>query len=110
MQRRHISDQFVVLERGCLMAAVEVRIPPQIARELGAQRWESIDADTVAGMVEALDLRYPGIAAQLLTPEGTPRAWINIFIDERDIRSLDGMATKLRPDLKVYIVPAIGGG
>lgn len=92
------------------MAAVEVRIPPQIAREFGAQRWEPVDADTVAGMIAALDAHHPGIAAHLLTPDGEIRGWINIFIDERDIRSLDRMATKLRPGLKVYIVPAIGGG
>lgn len=92
------------------MAAVEVRIPPQIARQFGAQRWEAVNADTVAGMFDTLDARYPGIAAQLLEPDGQLRAWINVFIDERDIRSLDGMATTLRPGLKVYIVPAIAGG
>ncbi len=92
------------------MAAVEVRIPPQIAREFGAQRWEPVNADTVREMIDGLDARYPGIAAHLLTPDGELRAWINVFIDERDIRSLDGLATTLRPRLKVYIVPAIAGG
>ena len=92
------------------MATVEVRIPPQIAREFGAQRWELVDADTVAGMVAALDARFPGLGAQMLQPDGEIRGWINVFIDERDIRSLDGMATKLGPGLRVIIVPAIAGG
>ena len=79
------------------MAAVEVRIPPQIAREFGAQRWEPVDADTVGEMIDALDARYPGMAAHLLTSDGELRGWINVFIDERDIRSLDGMATSCGP-------------
>lgn len=92
------------------MAAVEVRIPPQIGRLFGAQRWEPVEASTVAEMVAALDARFPGIAGQLVEPDGEMRRWINVFIDERDIRSLDGMATRLRPGLKIYIVPAISGG
>lgn len=92
------------------MTPVEVRIPPQLARQFNAQRWEPVDAGTVAGLIGALDVRFPGMAAQLLDSDGRLRGWINIFIDERDIRSLDGMQTKLRPGLKIYIVPAIAGG
>lgn len=92
------------------MAAVEVRIPPQIAREFGAQRWEAVEAETVAGILATLDARFPGIREQLVEANGELRGWINIFIDERDIRSLDGLATRLRPGLKIYVVPAIGGG
>lgn len=100
----------VTTARDQFVTTVEVRIPPQIARQFGAQRWESVEADTVAAMTAALDGRFPGMAAQLLEPDGRLRGWINIFIDERDVRSLDGMETRLRSGLKVYIVPAIAGG
>lgn len=92
------------------MAAVEVRIPPQLGREFGAQRWETVDAATVGGLIAALEARFPGLGAQLTEPDGQVRGWINIFIDEREVRSLDGLATPLRAGAKVYIVPALGGG
>ncbi len=92
------------------MIGVVVRIPPQLGRDYGAQRWETVAAETVGEMIAALDARFPGIAARLTERDGRVSSWINIFIDERDIRSLDGLATALQPGQKIYIVPAVSGG
>ena len=90
--------------------AVTVRIPAQIGQVFGAQRWEQIEADTVAALIVALDARFPGLGERLTEPGGQPRRWINIFVDGADIRALEHMATPLPPGAEVYIVPAVAGG
>ena len=90
--------------------AVSVRIPPQIGRVYGAQSWERVEADSVAALIQALDARFPGLGERLTEPGGHMRRWINVFVDGEDIQALAGMATPLRPDAEVYIVPAVAGG
>ena len=90
--------------------AVSVRIPPQIGRVFGAQGWEQVEASSVAGLITALDARFPGLGERLTEPDGRLRRWINIFVDGDDIRSLAGMDTRLRSGSEVYIVPSVAGG
>lgn len=90
--------------------AVRVRIPVQIGHVFGTQLWETLDADSVREVIVALDQRFPGLGERLTEPGGRLRRWINIFVDGEDIQALQGMATPLRPDAEVYIVPAVAGG
>jgi molybdopterin synthase sulfur carrier subunit len=89
---------------------VSVRIPPQLGRVFGATTWEQIEAETVSGLIVALNAHFPGLGERLTEPHGEMRRWINVFVDGEDIRVLAGMSTALRPDAEVYIVPAVAGG
>lgn len=91
-------------------ARVSVRIPAQIRRLYGAQAREEVEAGTVAELVRALDRRYPGMGERLMEPQGQMRRWVNLYVDNEDIRSLQGVATALRPGCEVVIVPAVAGG
>jgi molybdopterin synthase sulfur carrier subunit len=90
--------------------SVLVRIPAQIRRLYGAQAREELEADTVAAMIAALDARYPGMRERLTEPDGQLRRWVNVFVDGRDIRTQEGLATPLQPGAEVYIVPSVAGG
>lgn len=98
------------------MSTVSIRIPSQLARLYGTESWEQVEAVTVAEAIAALDDRFPGLAERLTEPESggsgsrTVRRWINIFVDERDVRSLQGLQTPLRPGQDVFIVPSVAGG
>lgn len=97
-------------DEGCQMAVVSVRIPGQLARLYGTQRWEEVEATTVGEAIQALEARFPGIAARLVEPDGRVRRWINIFVDEWDIRNLQELDTPLLPGTQVFIVPSVAGG
>lgn len=58
----------------------------------------------------ALEARFPGIAAHLVEPDGRVRRWINVFVDERDIRNVQELETPLPLGAQVYLVPSMAGG
>jgi molybdopterin synthase sulfur carrier subunit len=90
--------------------AVSVRIPAQIRRLYGAQSWEPVEADTVGAVISALETRFPGMGERLTEPDGQLRRWVNVFVDGRDVHTLQGLDTPLGPGAKVYIVPSVAGG
>jgi molybdopterin synthase sulfur carrier subunit len=92
------------------MNLVSIRMPSQLARLYHTQRWEEVEATTVGEAIQVLEARFPGIAARLIEPDGRVRRWINIFVDEWDIRNLQELETPLLPGTQVYIVPSVAGG
>ncbi|MDR7415373.1 MAG: MoaD/ThiS family protein [Armatimonadota bacterium] len=75
----------------------------------GADRVE-VEAKTVREALEILKAQFPQLAAQLLTPDGQVHPSINLFVDEEDIRGLQGLETPLRPGQELTILPALSGG
>ena len=67
-------------------------------------------ADSVAAAIAAIGSENDGFAARILMPEGDVRPLVNIFVDKNDIRTLDGLNTRLRDGAVVAIIPAIAGG
>lgn len=90
--------------------SVTVRIPTQL-RELSAGASEvELDGATVADVLAALDAQHAGFAGRLFDGDGALRRFVNVFVDEEDIRFLDGVDTALRGGETVSIVPAVAGG
>jgi molybdopterin converting factor small subunit len=89
---------------------VNVRIPAQIRRLYGAPAHATVAATDVRGVVQALDSLYPGMGERLTEPGGHLRRWVNVFVDNEDIRELAGVETPLRAGCEVVIVPSIAGG
>ncbi len=89
---------------------IQVRIPAQIRRLYGASAHTSVAATDVRAMVDALDLLYPGMGERLMEPNGHMRRWVNVYVDNEDIRDLAGVDTPLRAGCEVIIVPSIAGG
>jgi len=87
-----------------------VRIPTQL-RELSGGRSEvTVDGDTVAEVLEALDSAHPGFRGRLFDDAGKLRRFVNVFVADEDVRFLDGVDTKVADGQTVSIVPAVAGG
>ena len=90
--------------------AVKVHIPTPLRRMTENQAEVEIEAGTVAELVENLEKAHPGIREKLLDESGEIRRYVNIYVNEEDIRFLDGAQTALKDRDVVSIVPAIAGG
>jgi molybdopterin synthase sulfur carrier subunit len=90
--------------------AVTIRIPVSLQKLTGDQPKVEVDGASVQEVVDSLESRYPGIRASLLDDSGNLRRFVNIFVNEDDIRQLQGQQTRLKDGDEVYIVPAIAGG
>ena len=89
---------------------VTVRIPTPL-RKLTDNRSEiEIDGETVESLIGNMEASYPGIKDRLCDESGKVRRFINIYINEEDIRFLDGTNTEVKAGDRVSIVPAIAGG
>lgn len=89
---------------------IVVRIPgPLRALTDGAAEVE-VRGGTVAGVLERLVADHPGLRRHLLTEDGTVRDYVNIFVDDDDVRYLDGPSTAVTADHVITIVPSIAGG
>ncbi|MFT5090394.1 MAG: molybdopterin synthase sulfur carrier subunit [Candidatus Latescibacterota bacterium] len=90
--------------------AVTVNIPTPLRKLTNNQSEVEIEAATVGELVDALEAAYTGIADKLLDDSGEIRRYVNVFVNDEDIRFLDGKATPLKEGDNISIVPAIAGG
>ncbi len=89
--------------------AVKVRIPTPLQRlTQGKEEVEGV-AGTVMELVTDLDKKFPGIGERI-SEAGKIRRFVNIYVNEEDIRFLKGEATVVKDGDEVSIVPAIAGG
>lgn len=89
---------------------VTVRVPGPLRPLAGGSDELSVTAATVGGSIDDLLARCPGLQRHLRTEAGSLREHVNIFLNEDDIRYLDGEATGLTDGDVVTIVPSIAGG
>lgn len=87
-----------------------VRIPTPL-RKLTSEKDEvSISAANVGELIEEMENQYPGIKNRLCDESGNVRRFINLYVNNEDIRFLNGKETALKEDDIVSIIPAIAGG
>jgi sulfur-carrier protein len=90
--------------------AIRVQIPGPLRPLTGGAAEVEVEAGDVAGLIEALEDRHRGMRERLLDASGELRSYVRVFVDDRDVRTLQGKATVLPPGATVAIVPAIAGG
>ena len=86
-----------------------VFVPTPLRRLTGGQSKVDVDADDVGGVLQALDQEYPGVTERLLDDGGNVKRFINVFLNDDEIRSLQGLQTPVKESDRVSIVPAIAG-
>lgn len=89
---------------------ITVRIPTPLRTLTKGQGEVKASAATVAEMIETLNGAHPGIKDRLCDDKGELRRFVNIYVNEEDIRFLSGKDTTLKDGDEVSIVPAIAGG
>ena len=90
--------------------AVTVNIPTPLRKLTNNESEVSVEAGSVGDLVDALEAAYSGIAEKLLDEKGDIRRYVNVFVNDEDIRFLDGKGTALEDGDNISIVPAIAGG
>jgi molybdopterin converting factor small subunit len=87
-----------------------VRIPPVLRAVAGNQKQVAVAGETVGAVIEALVADYPGLRDQLLTPEGELNRFVNVYLNDEDIRYLGELATPVEERDTIVILPAMAGG
>ena len=90
--------------------AVTVRIPTTLRPLSGGASTVEVDAGSLSDVIKALDAAHPGFADRLLDEQGNLRRFVNVFVDDDDVRYLDGLGTNVPDGQTVSIIPAVAGG
>ena len=89
---------------------VTVRIPTPLRQVTKGSAEVQAKGSTVDDVVADLERQFPGLRERLVDESGELRRFINIYVNEEDIRFMDGRKTTLKEGDSVSIVPAIAGG
>lgn len=86
-----------------------VRIPTQLRQLTNGLSEVEATAPTVGALIAELESCYPGLQARLLE-DGRLRRFVNVYVEDEDVRFLDGLGTPVPDGVVVSIVPAVAGG
>ena len=89
--------------------AIEVRIPTILRTHTGGAKNVEAKGDTVGELIDDLESRHPGLRDRLLDEVGL-RRFINVYVNDEDIRFLGGLAASLVDGDSVTVLPAVAGG
>jgi len=89
---------------------VEVRLPTVLRPHAGGQSTVVATGDTIGEVLADLVRNYPAMAGQVLTDDGTLHRFVNVYVDDDDVRYLEQLATKVPDGATVSILPAVAGG
>ncbi|MEY2984645.1 MAG: hypothetical protein RLZZ568_1262 [Cyanobacteriota bacterium] len=89
---------------------VKVLVPTPLQKFTNDQAMIACDAADIGQLIDALEASCPGIKARLCDETGKPRRFLNFYVNEEDIRFLQGTETALSDGDEVSIVPAVAGG
>ena len=89
---------------------VQVRIPTPLRKLTHDEEVVETSAETVGDAITDLESRYPGLQERLLDDGGQVRRFVNVYVNEEDIRFLQEKETPLKDGDEVSIIPAIAGG
>lgn len=87
-----------------------VRIPTILRTYTGGAAEVSAEGATLQEVLDSLDSQYAGIAARVLDENGALRRFVNVYVNDDDVRFLDGLATPIADGANLSIIPAVAGG
>lgn len=90
--------------------SVTVRIPTPLQKLTNQQAEVQVEATTIAGVIDALEAKHGGLKERLCDETGKLRRFVNLYLNDEDIRFQQGEATPVNDGDEVAIVPAIAGG
>ena len=87
-----------------------VRIPPVLRTSTGGQKQVEVPGGTVREVIGGLVAAYPGLAPQLLAGDGDLNRFVNVFLNDTDVRHLQALDTPVGERDTVLLLPAMAGG
>lgn len=89
--------------------AIEVRIPTILRTYTGGEKAVDASGDTLAALIDDLEANHPGIKDRLIE-EGDLRRFVNVYVNDEDVRFTGGLATEVSDGDQVVVLPAVAGG
>jgi len=90
--------------------AIEVRIPTILRTYTGGAKVVEGSGDTLGALIDDLDTKHSGLKGRLLTPEGALHRFVNVYVNDEDVRFTGSLDTALKDGDAVTILPAVAGG
>jgi molybdopterin synthase sulfur carrier subunit len=90
--------------------AIEVRIPTILRTHTGGNKTVEGSGNTLAALIDDLDSKHSGIKNRLVTEEGKLHRFVNVYVNDEDVRFTGALDTEVKDGDSVTILPAVAGG
>ena len=90
--------------------AIEVKIPTILRTYTDGQKSVEAKGDTLSALIDDLDANFAGLKGRLLTDEGSLHRFVNVYVNDEDVRFTGSLDTTLKDGDSVTILPAVAGG
>ncbi|HLG67136.1 MAG TPA: ubiquitin-like small modifier protein 1 [Acidimicrobiales bacterium] len=90
--------------------SVDVRLPTVLRSHAGGQAVVPVEGSTIGEVLGELVARYPGLAGQVLNDDGSLHKFVNVYVNDDDVRYLSSLDTPVKEGDEVSILPAVAGG
>ncbi|HEX8066083.1 MAG TPA: ubiquitin-like small modifier protein 1 [Thermoleophilaceae bacterium] len=87
-----------------------VKIPPVLRNATGGEKEVAADGGTVGEVLRALAQQHPGTERQMFSDDGQLNRYVNVYLNDEDVRVLDGLDTPVGESDTIVILPAMAGG
>lgn len=87
-----------------------VKIPPVLRQHTDGQTEVELEGSSIGEVLEALTSSHPGTREQLFSEDGELNRFVNVYLNDEDVRVLDGLGTTVGETDTVMILPAMAGG
>jgi sulfur-carrier protein len=90
--------------------AVQVKLPTILRKHAGGEPKVSAEGATLREVLQDLEARYPGLTKNVLAEDGGLHRFINVYLNDEDVRYLGSLETRVDEGDTVSILPAVAGG
>jgi molybdopterin converting factor small subunit len=90
--------------------SINIRIPTQLRTWTDGIEEVEASGATVVEIIDDLEHRHPGLKERLVDDDGSLRRFVNIYLDDEDVRFLNGLSTEVPEGARISIIPAVAGG
>jgi len=90
--------------------AVQVKIPTILRTYTGGEKSVSGSGDSLAALLDDLETRHSGLKGRLITEDGSLHRFVNVYVNDEDVRFTGSLNTTLSDGDAVTILPAVAGG
>ena len=87
-----------------------IKVPPVLRPSVGGEKEVSASGDTVGAVLHDLASQHPATQGQLFGPDGSLNRYVNVYLNDEDVRVLEGLDTGVGASDTLVILPAMAGG
>jgi molybdopterin converting factor small subunit len=87
-----------------------IKIPPVLRASVGGEKEVAADGESVGDVLRGLAEAHPATQSQLFSPDGALNRYVNVYLNDEDVRVLDGLDTAVGEGDVLVILPAMAGG